>query len=365
LAATGPVRGLVTGYVFKLARESTGRSQESLALTLGVDRATVQGWETARRPFTAVPVGQAVSLRHRLTLLGAQPQLVALLTDATEADYLLGQIIDIQQAGTDLTAHPLAHTVLTHTLSELLAWTVTGRTPQPVSVLATPAPTRRGPTADGPRLTAEQHGRFFAGLQYLAECSSGRFDGPALLLHRQACYLAGLDPTGDTRAWLGAAAVPGLSARQCSWTPRWADARSVATALARQGDPEPLRRFIDGGNGDTRCELAHLNYSAYWVGEIAERQHRDDFMVAAPAPWRGTRLLAHLTERLTSRHGFIDLSVHTLWLLMAQRPGLARDDPRLTRTLEHRGEQLLDEATISQQSRRELISILYSLRAMG
>jgi hypothetical protein len=168
-----------------------GRSQESLALTLGVDRATVQGWESARRPFTAVPVGQAISLRHRLTLLGAQPQLLALLTDATEADYLLGQIIDTQQAGTDLTAHPLAHTVLTHTLSELLAWTVTGRAPQPVTVLATPVPARRGPTADGPRLTADQRRRFFAGLQYLAACSSGRFDGP-----RSCC-------TGRPATWPG------------------------------------------------------------------------------------------------------------------------------------------------------------------
>lgn len=88
-------------------------------------------------------------------------------------------------------------------------------------------------------------------------------------------------------------------------------------------------------------------------------------MVADPGRWRGTRLLAHLTERLTSLHGFVDLSVHTLWLLMAQRHWLARDDPGLARSLEDRGERLLSQDGISPQSRRELISVLYNLRAMG
>jgi hypothetical protein len=60
-------------------------------------------------------------------------------------------------------------------------------------------------------------------------------------------------------------------------------------------------------------------------------------MVADPGRWRGIRLMAHLTERLTSNHRFVDLSVHTLWLLMDQRRGLARDDPGLARTLEDRG----------------------------
>ena len=88
-------------------------------------------------------------------------------------------------------------------------------------------------------------------------------------------------------------------------------------------------------------------------------------MIATDAPWRGTRLLAHLTERLTSRHGFVDLNVHTLWLLLADRAGLPRDDPALTRRLALRAEQLLDEDALSEQSRRELTSVLYGLRVMG
>ena len=51
--------------------ESIPHTQEGLAAALGIDRGTVQGWESGRRPFTAVSLGQSVAVRHRLAALGA------------------------------------------------------------------------------------------------------------------------------------------------------------------------------------------------------------------------------------------------------------------------------------------------------
>lgn len=68
--------GRVTGYLFKLIRESIPRSQGDLAGDLGVDRATVQGWESGRRPLTSVAVSQSIALRHRLSQLGASSALL-------------------------------------------------------------------------------------------------------------------------------------------------------------------------------------------------------------------------------------------------------------------------------------------------
>jgi DNA-binding transcriptional regulator YiaG len=44
-----PREGLITGFLLKLIRESAGLTQEALAEHLGLDRNTVQGWESGRR----------------------------------------------------------------------------------------------------------------------------------------------------------------------------------------------------------------------------------------------------------------------------------------------------------------------------
>ena len=141
--------------------------------------------------------------------------------------------------------------------------------------------------------------------------------------------------------------------------------RSQVVALARRGDPEPLRAFIDAGADDPKIELANLNYHAYWVGEFPERHYTDAFMVTPRFVWRGTRLLQHLTDRLSIDHGFVDLNIHALWLLLASRPGLGHDTPAVARSLARQSEMLLDEARLSRRSRREVSDILYSLRTMG
>ncbi|MEV5765239.1 helix-turn-helix transcriptional regulator [Micromonospora sp. NPDC052213] len=357
--------GSVTGYLLKLIRESIPMTQEQLAVELGVDRTTVQSWESGRRPFTAVPFGQAIATRQRLGRIGADPTLLAALDDAAEADFILSAVLDEQVERTDLAEQPLGWSVLTHRLTDLVLWAVLGQAPTFVRAVST-AHRRRGPVASGPLLPADQQRAFFAHLHVLAERSAaGRH--PNVLLHRQACFLAGMDPTRTTAAWLAQS-----SARKAhwattfhTWSPLWPNARSVVTSLANQGDPEPLRDFIARAHPDDACERAALNYSAYWVGEIPYRQRDDFFMPAALTDWRGSHLLRHLVLRLDVGHPFVDLNIHNVWALLTARRSLALDDPNTGRALIERSTALLDSDRISAQSRRELTSIVYSLRTDG
>lgn len=256
-----PQRGEITGYLLKLIRESILLTQEQLAVELGVDRATVQSWESGRRPFTAVPFGQAIATRQRLGRLGANTPLLAALDDAAEADFILTAILDNQVERTDVAEQPLGWSVLTHRLTDMILWAVLGQPPTFVRSLSRPQ-RRRGPVTAGPILPIGQRRAFFAHLHVLAERSTvGRH--PNVLLHRQSCFLAGMDP----------------------------------------------------------------NYSAYWVGEIPYRQRDDSFMAAVHPDWRGSLLLRHLVERLEAGHPFVDLNIHNVWALLTARRGLALDDP--------------------------------------
>ncbi|MEU5721945.1 helix-turn-helix transcriptional regulator [Micromonospora sp. NPDC047738] len=362
---SGRQRGEVTGYLLKLIRESIPLTQEQLAVELGLDRATVQSWESGRRPFTAVSFGQAIAIRQRLGRLGANTAMLAALDDAAEADFILTAVLDDHVERTNVAEQPLGWSVLTHRLADLILWAVLGQTPTFLRNLPTPHH-RRGPVATAPLLPADQRPIFFGHLHVLADrCAAERH--PNVLLHRQACFLAGMDPTGASAAWL--AQSNSRTARRTTafhtWSPLWPDARSVVTSLANQGDPEPLRDFIARAHPDDACERAALNYSAYWVGEIPYRQRDDSFMPATLRDWRGFLLFRHLVQRLEPGHPFVDLNIHNLWALLTVRRGLALDDPGAGRALVDRSATLLDSDRISAQSRRELTSIVYSLRADG
>lgn len=187
-----------------------------------------------------------------------------------------------------------------------------------------------------------------------------------LLPHRQACFLAGADPTKPAAGWLTQTTA---RARRTTtfrtWSPLWPDARSVVTSLANQGDPDPLRDFIARAHPDDACERAALNYSAYCVGEIPHRHRDDSFMPEALADWHDSILLRHLVHRLEPERPFVDLTIHNVRALLAARRGLALDNPAATRALLDRSVPLLDSDRISAQSRQELTSIVYSLRADG
>lgn len=121
---SAPQRGEVTGYLLKLIRESIPLTQEQLAADLGVDRVTVPSWESGRRPFAAVPLGQAIAVRRRLGRLGANVTLLAALDDAAEADFILTAVLNEQVDRIDIAEQPLGWSVLTHRLTDLILWAV-------------------------------------------------------------------------------------------------------------------------------------------------------------------------------------------------------------------------------------------------
>lgn len=88
-------------------------------------------------------------------------------------------------------------------------------------------------------------------------------------------------------------------------------------------------------------------------------------MPAPLADWHGSVLFRHLVQRLDPTHPFVDLNVHNIWALLAVRRGLTLDNPAEGRALLNRSTQILDSDRISPQSRQELTSIVYSLRADG
>ena len=357
-------RGEVIGYLFKLIRESIPLTQEQVAFELGVDRVTVQSWESGRRPFTAVPLGQAISVRHRLARLGANARLLAALDDAAEADFIIAAVLDEQVNRADIAEQPLGWSVLTQRLTDLILWAVLGQPPTFAKDIPM-ARCRRGPVAAGPTLSIHAQRTFFAHLHVLAErAAAGR--NPNVLLHRQACFLAGMDPTKAAATWLARSTDRARRVTTFrSWSPLWPDARSVVTSLANQGDPGPLRDFIAHAHPDDACERAALNYSAYWVGEMPYRQRDDAFMPGSLSDWHGSVLLRHLVERLDARLPLVDLNIHNTWALLTARRGIALANPAEGRALLTRGTLLLDDDRISTQSRQELASIVYSLRADG
>ena len=259
----GGSRGLITGALFKVARESTGLTQQDLAEALGADKTTVQGWETGRRPLTSARAGNVVALRTELLDLGADPALVDSLDTAVQADHILDRLLDGDPADA---RHPLAVRVLPQPLSELLAWPLKDTPPR--VVLAAPRPARRGPVAGGPLLAATDRRRLVANLRRAAENPPGPADRGSLV-RRQVAYLASFDRSPDTAGWLAQLRATLTRAGGARVSPSWAEARSIAIALDRQGDADSLARFIRAGRKDDAWETANLNYWAYWVGETA------------------------------------------------------------------------------------------------
>ncbi|WP_234367605.1 helix-turn-helix domain-containing protein [Streptomyces pluripotens] len=73
-------------------RKQPGSTQEEVAEQVEVSPDTVAGWETGRRPLTAVPVGQMLVHRRRRVQPGTAPPLLRVLRalePALEADLVL------------------------------------------------------------------------------------------------------------------------------------------------------------------------------------------------------------------------------------------------------------------------------------
>ncbi|WP_435107366.1 helix-turn-helix domain-containing protein [Nocardiopsis synnemataformans] len=351
--------GRVSGYVLKTIRQAVGLTQEQLAERTRVDVSTLQGWESGRRPLMAVPAGSYLRLRHLLHRLGATPRLLSQLDTGLEADRFIGYVLS-SDGPIDLDNHPLATWVITRPFTELVAWPFTGTTPNELRE-ASPL-RRRGPSGAGPDLAADERRHMVDHLQAAAE-QAAHESVEGALLRRQAHYVAGFDESSETVEWLAVMqhAEQRRLGNRVEWTPSWAVVRSGAHSLARTGDTGALPEFIDVHISTDACEIANLNYWAYWLGEISDPQLADTFMVELDLDsWHGDRLLKHLTKRLTPINPYVDVVCHTLWALIIRKPSLL--DTRAAGELVGSVSQILDSTVISPQSRRELEEVLYALR---
>lgn len=350
------VTGTIAGFVLRTARESIPLTQVAMAEALDVDLATVQGWESGRRPVANMKAVDLLALRRRLPALGAKSAIVALLDAAMDADRIVSATVR-----PTIGPHPLAEWVHTRETAHMLAWALTGT--RPPSLAGIPSPRRRGPAAASPLLSLEARAVFFERLRATAEAAPR--DAQGVLLHRQALYLTSYDKSPEAVAWSAQAlhARRGLLARR-GWTPQWAEARSTATALARLGDPVPLLDFIERALvDDDTGEAANLNYWAYWLGGIHLPQADDRFMRDRQLTgWDPVTLLRGLTYGLHHAPGYVDLYAHTMWALLKAHPWLPQASGLLVRDLSQRTERLLGDGDISDRSRRELSSVHYVLR---
>ena len=191
--------GILSGFVLKLARQSTALTQERLAERLAVDVSTVQGWESGRRPLAAMHAGEFLRLSSQLSRLGAPASTGRHLRGAIEADHVLSVGIadgDILPYPAD--THPLAASVHRRTTTSLITWPIVERTPQHLQVFAG-ATRRRGPVPTCPVLQADERTRFLDHLLAVAERTTRPADARA---RRQAVYLLGYDTRTHVVDWL-------------------------------------------------------------------------------------------------------------------------------------------------------------------
>lgn len=338
--------GRLAGAVLAETRRSTtGESQDAFAERLKISKNTVTGWETGAKPLVRLPFTRLRGLQRTLIGLGASADLMSTWESALVVDELLAALDG------EPDQHPLARTVPDRATSELLAWVITGDVPR--SLRSTGVVLRVG------------RGERDALVRDLRDAADrAPRDSPAAAqLQRQTMYLVSGDP--GSQPWIAEQVrrtmhFPRRTLEQ--WSPSWALARSAAVSAAAVGDPEPLERFIDVGGLNDRNALINLTYWAYWAGEITETWARDDAMIRTPASWPGERLLDGL---LTSIIGapYRELSVHTLWALLAARRQLAVD-PRWRQTISSTVESALTaDSDLSVTARRYLDQVYYLVRS--
>ncbi|WP_410659497.1 helix-turn-helix domain-containing protein [Amycolatopsis sp. lyj-112] len=349
----------MTGFVLKLARQSGGLTQERLAEHLAVDGSTVQGWESGRRPLSAMPAGDFVRLCSRLSRLGAPSSTGRHLRAAVEADLVLSTGIASADRWVDPEVHPLAASVHRKTLTNLITWPFTGYLPQELEIFEPKVP-RRGPVASGPTMGATERIRFFDHLMTVAE-QGVRAD--EALLRRQAVYLLGFDQRHHVAEWLrGEWSSAGRRPIADGDVTSLLEARSASVALASIGDGSHLHDFVIRANG-TRADLANLNYWAHWIGELPDDQTDDTFMAEDDSrAWSGVRLFHHLVSRLDPGSPHLPLNLHTVHTLVASRPALLSTSPDARSALARALEMIASANVLTRDGRDQVAGLHYALR---
>lgn len=302
-------RGRIGGALLRVARSELGVSQQTLAGQVDASVEALRGWESGRRPLTAMSSFALHKLVRRLQLMQVPTRTVHLLGRAVTADNVLAESADASAS-----EHPLATQVADRDLTELLAWPLSGTPPRALA---------EAPAVPSPMSPAEQ-AAVASQLRTAADHTRDPDQGP--LLRRQVYYLlAGHD---DSRGWLREQKRTTLLPSDLrEWSPQWVAARSVAVSQAVLGDPSLLHRFIDEGLRSDDAQLAHLRYWSYWVGEIPTLWTSDvEMTTTSSASWGGEHLAHSLIRNLDPVCPYVDLAVHALWSLLQHRRELARNE---------------------------------------
>lgn len=309
--------GVVSGFVFKLARQSTSLTQEKLAEILRVDVSTIQGWESGRRPLAAINAGDFLRLSSRLARLGAPASTGRHLREAIEADQVLSTGITAGATWIDPDTHPLAANVHRRTLTNLITWPITKHIPQHLNEFTQNA-TRRGPAATAPALRTGERTRFLDHLMIVAERG---VHADEALLRRQAVYLLGFDERPQASEWL-----------RVEW---------------QRAGRRPVRQGA----------ITH------WIGELGDEQTSDAFMLDDDAQsWSGVCLLRHLANRLEPGSAHLPLNLHTLHSLIASRPSLVSGQPAIRISLHEALDKLASTDDLTRTERDQLAGLLYGRR---
>lgn len=347
--------GIVSGYLLKVLRESTGLTQAAFAERVGVDVSTAQGWESGRRPLTNLRTLDLMELRLALLGLSAPVNAVSQFDDAAMADLVIGTAIEMGDQPIEDRPHPLAQLVHRRSLSTMITWPITGARPDSLGDL--PATPRRGPVPDRPVLDPDLQTRFFDHMLTVVESS----DPSRTLLRRQAMFLLGFDTRASSVEFLNQSRNGALRRSSDPDIGSSILVRSGAMALARRGNLDPVRSYIDGPlTKEEQHVLGNLNYWGYWVGEVGGTFSDDASLAHAPLhSWSGSRLLLHLLDHLADE-GYSDMNIHSLSDLILARPGLL-DQPELRARTEQSVAHALDSHW-PERVREELVGVQYAIR---
>lgn len=328
---TSPASGLLAGAMLRCVREHSSQSREGLAERLTVSADTLQSWETGRRPLVNLSHVNLAATRRKLNKAGADAALLEVWDQALIADSL------VEGFCSDPAEHSLAQVVPTRTVSELLAWLLSGQTPRQLNGYAPPLHVPNGVRRD----LAED-------LRRTADAAPATEGGA--MLRRQVLYFTATETTP----------MVGTSVRS-QWTPHWAVARSAAVSAAIAGDHEPMARFVETGLTSDEGMAANLRYWAYWVGEIPGQWVADSDMLTDDYPYSGQVLTASLASSLVEAP-YRELCAHSMWALLKQRPYLVGHKELRSKTA-LATQATRDDALFSPLARRRLDQVAYRMGA--